>query len=75
MKAIWTACALLAFILPTAVSAQGINSNVALPVAEGEVIWRSQLRYVQATDDPSPQDREVRALLKEEPHSDNCGAA
>ncbi len=64
MKAIWIACALLAFVLPTTVSAQGINSNVALPVAEGEVIWRSQLRYVQATDDPSPQDREVRALLQ-----------
>ena len=28
------------------------------------MIWRSQLRYVQATDDPSPQDREVRALLQ-----------
>jgi len=33
--------------------AQGINTNVALPVAQGEGIWRAQVRYVQATDDPT----------------------
>ena len=63
MKAIWTACALLGVVLPTAVSAQGINSNVALPVAEGEGIWRSQLRYRRATDDPSGMGRELDALV------------
>lgn len=63
-KAIRTASVLLALVLPPAASAQGVHSNVALPVAQGEGIWRSQLRYVQATDDPSGQGREVRALLQ-----------
>ncbi len=43
--------------------AQGINTNVALPVAEGEAIWRSQLRATVATDDPSPLDRELEVLV------------
>lgn len=42
---------------------QGVNTNVALPVAEGEAIWRSQLRFGRASDDPSPADRDVRALV------------
>ncbi len=50
-------------LAPTTALAQGINTNVALPVAKGEGIFRSQLRYVQATDDPTPADREVRVLL------------
>ncbi len=49
--------------LPGAVRGQGINTNVALPVAEGEGIWRSQLRGTVARDDPSPLDREVVALV------------
>lgn len=54
------ACVLL---LASAAGAQGINTNVALPVAEGEGIWRSQLRFGQASDDPTAADREVRALV------------
>ena len=54
---------LLALLGPARAVAQGINTNVALPVAKGEGIFRSQLRYVQSTDDPSPADREVRALV------------
>jgi len=42
---------------------QGINTNVALAVAEGEGIWRSQLRWTRATDDPSPLDREADLLV------------
>jgi hypothetical protein len=42
---------------------QGINTNVALPVAEGEGIWRSQLRFRRATDDPSPLDRKLGSLV------------
>ena len=55
--------ALLALAMTSSAWAQGVNTNVALPVAEGEGIWRSQLRFAQATDDPSPADREVRALV------------
>ena len=36
---------------------------MALPVAQGEAIWRSQLRYRLATDDPSPKDRKTRTLV------------
>ena len=50
-------------LLPGAVRGQGINTNVALPVAEGEGIWRSQLRGTVARDDPSSLDREVEALV------------
>ena len=49
--------------VPGAVRGQGINTNVALPVAEGEGIWRSQLRGTVARDDPSPLDREVASLV------------
>lgn len=42
---------------------QGINTNVALAVAEGEGIWRSQLRWIHATDDPSSLDREADLLV------------
>ncbi len=49
--------------MPAVSSAQGISTNVALPVAEGEGIWRPQLRATVATDDPSPMDRELEALV------------
>ncbi len=54
---------LLALALARSAAAQGVNTNVALPVAQGEGIWRSQLRFGQATDDPSPADREVQKLV------------
>lgn len=56
-----TAC--LVGLAPSMVMAQGINTHVALPVAQGEGIWRAQLRYMRATDDPSSLDRELRALV------------
>ena len=49
--------------MPAAAFAQGINTNVALPVARGEGIWRSQLRAMVATDDPSSLDREIETLV------------
>ncbi len=49
--------------MPGAARAQGINTNVALPVAKGEGIWRSQLRARVATDDPSSLDREIQTLV------------
>jgi len=39
--------------------AAGINTNVALPVREGGFVFRSQLRWLRATDDPIPVNREV----------------
>ena len=58
------AAALLAWLAPAVAWPQGINTNVALPVSKGEGIWRSQLRATVATDDPSPMDRELRALVQ-----------
>ncbi len=54
---------LLSFVLASTASGQAINSNVALPVSKGEGIFRSQLRYVRATDDPSRKGRELEALV------------
>lgn len=54
---------LLALATASSAAGQGINTDAALPVAEGEGIWRSQLRFHEATDDPSPADREVQALV------------
>jgi hypothetical protein len=50
-------------LLPSIVLAQGINTNVALAVAQDEGIFRSQLRYRRATDDPSGMGRELDALV------------
>lgn len=36
--------------------------NTALPVAEGEFVFREQFFYRKATDDPSPADRELGVL-------------
>jgi len=55
--------ALAACAVATPARGQGINTNVALAVAEGEGIWRSQLRWIHATDDPSPLDREADLLV------------
>ena len=49
----------LSSILPSAALAQGINTNVALAVAEDEGIFRSQIRYRRATDDPDGSGREL----------------
>lgn len=56
----------LAFILAlgglsTAVAAPQ-TFNTALPVAEGEFVFREQFVYRKATDDPSPADRELQVL-------------
>ncbi len=55
--------ALLVLVAPGAAWPQGVNTNVALPVAKGEAILRSQLRFAHATHDPSSADREVRVLI------------
>ena len=62
MRACWLALAAVLGAMPAAAPAQGINTNVALPVAKGEGIWRSQLRATVASDDPSSLDRESEAL-------------
>ena len=49
----------LSSVLPNVGLAQGINTNVALAVAEDEGIFRSQIRYRRATDDPAGSGREL----------------
>jgi len=39
-----------------------INSNVALPVRKGGFVFRSQARWLRATDDPTPSDKEVNVV-------------
>jgi len=39
-----------------------INSNVALPVRKGGFVFRSQVRWLRATDDPTPSDKEVNVV-------------
>ena len=63
MKGCLAAVVLLALFFPTVVQAQGINTNVALAVAEDEGIFRSQLRYRRARDTPSGMGRELDALV------------
>lgn len=41
------------------VQAAGINTNVALPVREGGFVYRVQLRFLSASDDPTLLDREI----------------
>ncbi len=53
-------------LIPALSGAQGINTNVALPVAEGEGISRTQLRWARASDDPSPLDRTIRTVVSKQ---------
>lgn len=46
-------------IAATRAFAAPITFNTALPVAEGEGIFRIQSRYIRSTDDPTTQDREL----------------
>ena len=39
-----------------------INSNVALPVRKGGFIFRSQVRWLRATDDPTSSDKQVNVV-------------
>ncbi len=60
---LWLALAGVLLLMPAAGLAQGINTNVALPVAKGEGIWRSQLRARVASDDPTPLDRRIETVV------------
>ncbi len=51
------------FIVPmNSVLAAPINSNVALPVRKGGFVFRSQIRWLRATDDPTSLNREVNVV-------------
>jgi len=39
-----------------------INSNVALPVRKGGFVFRSQARWLRATDDPTSSDKQVNVV-------------
>ncbi len=41
------------------VQAAGINTSVALPVREGGYVYRTQLRFLSASDDPTLLDRDI----------------
>ena len=43
--------------------AAGINTNVALPVSEGGFVYRTQVRFLSASDDPSPLDRDIETYV------------
>ena len=43
--------------------AAGINTNVALPVREGGFVYRTQLRFLSASDDPTPQERDINLYV------------
>jgi hypothetical protein len=53
---------LLATVFAATAHAAPQSFNTALPVAEGEFIFREQFLYKRASDDPSPADREVEVL-------------
>ncbi len=58
-----TGCTIpLVFILSAPTIAAPQTFNTALPVAEGEFVFREQFFYRKAGDDPSPADREVEVL-------------
>jgi len=57
---VWTIS--LVFIASAAAIAAPQTFNTALPVAEGEFVFREQFFYRKASDDPSPADREVEVL-------------
>ncbi len=63
MRRVLFCTTLLALLAPGSAVAQGINTDVALPVARGEGIWRSQLRYLRASDDPAGLGRELDSLV------------
>ncbi len=43
--------------------AAGINTNVALPVSDGGFVYRTQVRFLSASDDPSPLDRDIETYV------------
>lgn len=51
---------LIGFFTPLSPRAAGINTNVALPVRKGGFVYRTQARYLSASDDPAPLDRDIR---------------
>ena len=45
------------------IQAAGINTDVALPVRERGFIYRTQVRFVSTSDDPSAADRDIEAYV------------
>ena len=43
--------------------AAGINTDVALPIREGGFIYRTQLRFLSASDDPTSMNRDMEAYV------------
>ena len=47
-------------LAPPVLNAAPQTFNTALPVAEGNFVYRQQLLYLRASDDPGPADRDLR---------------
>ena len=45
--------------ISTGLRAAGISTNVALPVRAGGFVYRTQLRFLSASDDPTSLDRDI----------------
>jgi len=53
----------VALLAPEVVAtAAGINTDVALPVRKGGFVFRTQARWLRATDDPTSLDRDVNVV-------------
>ena len=52
----------LSSIITRSAEAAPINSNVALPVRKGGFVFRSQVKWLRATDDPTSLNREVNVV-------------
>ncbi len=52
----------LSSIITSSAEAAPINSNVALPVRKGGFVFRSQVKWLRATDDPTSLNREVNVV-------------
>lgn len=52
----------LSFISTTNALSAPINSNVALPVRQGGFVFRSQVKWLRATNDPTSLNREVNVI-------------
>jgi len=49
---------------PQSAFAAPINSNVALPVRKGWLVFRSQMRWIKASDDPTNKNRERDVVIQ-----------
>lgn len=64
-RLVWTISILVAaaVMIPAKASAAGISVDAGLTPAEGRWILRTQMRYMQRDDDPTPMDRSMKVYM------------